>query len=67
MIDVRMRQNDRVEFARVRRELMVLPGRLRALPLEEAEVKGDRPSTYMDEMAGTGNFARCTSECDLHG
>jgi hypothetical protein len=66
MIDVRVRQNDRVEFARVSRELTILLVRLRALPLEEAEVQGNCPSTDVDEMAGTGNFARCTSERDLH-
>ena len=67
MIDVRVRQDDRIELARLAAELLILDPRLGPVPLKESAVEKNAEIVGFEEVLAAGEFAGSTEDGDLHG
>ena len=66
MIDVCVRQNNRIEIGRLVKERLVLPSGLGAMSLKEPAIEQDFQPTTFDQMLAAGDFARGSAESDFH-
>src|SRR4030088_1333907 len=62
VIDMRVRENDRVEVLDRYRKLSVLVRRILSLSLKHSAVERNRVSVYMQQVTGTGHFSCCADK-----
>jgi hypothetical protein len=65
MVDVRMRQNHRIDLLKWDRELEVLFRRLGAAPLEHPAIEKHSAPADPQHVAGTRNLSRSADELDF--
>jgi hypothetical protein len=66
VVDVCVRENDRIQYVNRKRELLVLRVRFRPMSLEHAAIEHDRPIANPYEVTRSGDFARSTHKGDVH-
>ena len=58
MINVRVRQDDRIQFGRLAGKRFILLTRLCAMPLEQPAIEQHAQSPTFNQMLTAGDFAR---------
>ena len=66
MVDVGVREDDRIEVFGPAVELLVLPPRLVPPPLKEPAVEQHPPVARLNQMLRPGDLARRPEKCDFH-
>ena len=66
MIDVRVAQDNRVDFRRVERKRLAVSLAVRYTALYEPAVEQDAVATDLDDVTGPGDLSGCTEELQVH-
>src|SRR5690606_22559330 len=66
VVDVRVREDDGVEFPRLAEEDFVLPPGLRAAALEQAAIEENAPAVELEEVLAAGDLPRSAEEREFH-
>ena len=66
MINVRVRKQDGIERLRIKQELLVLPNRLAAVPLEQPAVQKQPQSIRLEQMPGARHLPHPAAEGEPH-